>query len=137
MADKFLYINEGGAEGTIIAEDGGIAITWHNGEYVLGQCYRERLEGKHLKEGFSNAFEILIEDSSHSAMFDFEGHDYILPAQLEELADWLVSPRDGEFIENLIYLDSNELTEEQISDEVIKFLNNEHFKEKEKLNEEN
>jgi len=132
MADnKFLFISEGGAEGTLIAEDGGVAITWHNGEYVLGQCYRERLQGKHLKKGFANAFEKMMEDSSNSAMFDFEGHDYLLPMHLEELADWLVSGREGTLIENMIYLDSEKLTDKQISKEVKKFLNNEYFYDKE------
>jgi len=131
MANKFLFISEGGAEGTLIAEDGGVAITWHNGEYILGQCYRERLQGKYLKKGFSKAFEKMMEESSNSAMFDFEDHDYLLPIHLEELADWLVAGREGSLVENMIYLDSEKLTDKKINKEVKKFLNNDYFYDKE------
>ena len=122
MADKFLYIQEGGSDGTLLAQDGGVAIIWHNGEHLVGQCYRERLEAEHLKISFAHAFEEMINDSSNSSMFDFEGQDDILPNHIEDMADWLICPREGEFLENLIYLDNEKLTQEEIDKEVKKFL---------------
>jgi len=122
MADKFLYIQEGGSDGTLLAQDGGVAIIWHNGEHLVGQCYRERLEAEHLKISFAHAFEEMMNDSSNSSMFDFEGQDDILPNHIEDMADWLICPREGEFLENLIYLDNEKLTQEEIDKEVKKFL---------------
>jgi len=131
MADKFLYIQEGGSDGTLLAQDGGVAIIWHNGEHLVGQCYRERLEAEHLKISFAHAFEEMMNDSSNSSMFDFEGQDFILPCHIEEMANWLVCSREGDFVENLTYLDNEKFTEKGIDKKVKKFLKNEHFKLKE------
>jgi len=122
MADKFLYIDEGENEGTLLAQDGGVATIWHNGEYVLGQCYRERLEGKYLKKGFSKAFDKMIEDSSNSAMFDFEGYDSVLPRHIEDMANWLVCSREGEFLENLTYVEVSKISKKELDKIVQEFL---------------
>jgi hypothetical protein len=135
MGNKFLYLKEGGTDGTLYAEDGGVAIIWHNGEHLVGQCYRERIEPKHLKNSLAEAFEIMMEDTSDSAMFDFENEDEILPLHIQELADWLVAGREGDFFENLIIFDFSEYTKETVGIELEKvaqaFFNNEHFKERE------
>lgn len=134
--DKFLYLKEEGTDGTLYAQDGGVAIIWHNGEHLVGQCYRERIEAKHLRESLAEAFEIMMEDTSNSAMFDFEGEDMILPLHIQELADWLVAGREGDFFENLIMFDYEDFTKETVGDELEKvaqaFFDNEHFKAREK-----
>ena len=136
MADKFLYLKEEATEGTLYAPDGGVAIIWHNGEHLVGQCYRERIEAKHLRKSLAEAFEIMMEDTSNSSMFDFEGEDTILPLHIQELADWLVAGREGDFFENLIIFDFADYTEENVGDELEKvaqaFFDNEHFKAAEK-----
>lgn len=123
MSDKFLFIREGSEDGTLIAEDGGIATIWHNGEHWVGQCYRERLELEEIKEsGLADTFQEMCGSSSNSAMFDFEDNEIILPMFLEEMADWLVSPREGEFFENLTFIDDKDFTQEEIDFKVAEFL---------------
>ncbi|HEY4755803.1 MAG TPA: hypothetical protein VIH28_07110 [Ignavibacteriaceae bacterium] len=124
MENKFLYINEGGSDGTLLAEDGGVAIIWHNGEHLVGQCYRERLNGRFLKKDYAYAFEKMVNDSSNSSLFDFENEDDILPSHLQEMADWLIAGREGEFFENLTYLKISELNEKEIDEKVKEFLKN-------------
>jgi hypothetical protein len=136
MADKFLYLKEEATEGTLYAPDGGVAIIWHNGEHLVGQCYRERIEAKHLRKSLAEAFEIMMEDTSNSAMFDFEDEDEILPLHIQQLADWLVSGREGDFFENLTIFDFDDHSKETVGEELEKvaqeFFDNEHFKEREK-----
>lgn len=122
MADKFLYIEEGDNEGTILAQDGGVAIIWNNGEHLVGQCYRERLEAEHIKVGYAHAFEEMCDGSSNSSLFDFEGHDNVLPSHIEDMADWLVCPREGEFLENLTYIEADKITKEELDKIVQEFL---------------
>lgn len=124
---KFLYIHEGTDSGTLLAQDGGIATIWHNGKHIIGQCYRERLDVDQLMKGINEALEDIFNNSSNSSMLDFEGQDYILPSQLEELADWLICPRQGEFIDNLIYLDNSKMNNAEINAEIIQFFDNEYF----------
>lgn len=124
MENKFLFIREGSEDGTLLAEDGGVATIWHNGECLVGQCYRERLESEHLKISFDVAFEKMIDGSSNSTMFDFEDEDVILPSHIQEMADWLVTERKGDFFENLIYLNINEMTSKEIGKKVKEFLKN-------------
>lgn len=120
MADKFLYIKEGKSDGTLLAEDGGVAIIWHNDEHLIAQCYRERLEQKNLQVSFSHAFEQMNNVSFNSALIDFDEEDeLILPSHIEEMADWLMSSREGNFVENLIVLDG---TEENYEEQIKKFL---------------
>ena len=131
-ANKFLYLKEGGTDGTLYAEDGGVAIIWHNEEYLVGQCYRERLGAENLKVSLAHAFEEMINNSSNSAMFDFEGDDTILPLHIEEMASWLVADREGDFFENLIIFDFADYTEKTLGIELEKvaqkFFDNEHFR---------
>lgn len=130
MENKFLFIREGESDGTLLAEDGGVATIWHNGEHLVGQCYRERLHAKDLEKSFAHAFEKMINDSSNSAMFDFEdGHDIILPPHIEEMADWLIAGREGEFLENLVYLEEKKMTRKEIEAQVKSFLSevNEYY----------
>lgn len=123
MGDKFLFIREGSEDGTLIAEDGGVGTIWHNGEHWVGQCYRERLELEKIKEsGLADTFEEMCGSSSNSSMFDFEDNEIILPMFLEEMADWLVSPREGEFFENLTFIDDKDFTQEEIDFKVAEFL---------------
>ncbi len=135
MADKFLYLKESDTDGTLYAQDGGVAIIWHNGEYLVGQCYRERISPTTFQEqGIGVAFEEMVEDSSNSAMFDFEDEDNILPHIIEQLADWLVAPREGDFLDNLILFDYSDYDNDKIGEELDKvtkaFFNNEHFLER-------
>lgn len=135
MADKFIYCKEGETDGTLYAQDGGVAIIWHNGEHLLGQCYRERIDPRtFLEKGIGEAFNEMIEDSSNSSMFDFENHNLVLPTHLEEIADWLVCSRKGDFIENLIFFDYSDFDKDKVDEEFEKamkeFFNNEHFKER-------
>lgn len=135
MADKFLYLKESETDGTLYAQDGGVAIIWHNGEYLVGQCYRERISPTIFQEqGIGVAFEEMIEDSSNSAMFDFEDEDNILPHIIEQLADWLVAPREEDFLDNLILFDYADYDNDKIGEELDKvtkaFFNNEHFLER-------
>ncbi len=127
MNDKFLYISEGPTDGTLLAQDGGVAIIWHNGEHIIGQCYKERLDAEELKLGFIHAYTVMNESSSDSALFDFTDEENVLPAQIQEMADWLVSPREGDFWDNLTFLDS-ELSEEEVNEKVKSFLDNDKFK---------
>jgi hypothetical protein len=124
MENKFLFIRESETEGTLLAEDGGVAIIWHNGEHLVGQCYRERLQAKDLEKSFAYAFEKMLNDSFNSSMFDFEGHDIILPSHIEDMADWLIAGREGDFLENLIYLEENKLTRKELEAQVKSFLKN-------------
>ena len=125
MNNKFLFIRESETEGTLLAEDGGVAFIWHNGEHLVGQCYRERLHAKDLEKSFAHAFEKMLNDSSNSSMFDFEdGHDIILPSHIEDMADWLIAGREGEFLENLIYLDTSEMTDKELEAQIKSFLKN-------------
>lgn len=121
-ADKFLFIREGEDDGTLLAEDGGVAIIWHNGEHLIAQCYRERLEIEQIKIGYAHAFEYMAGRSSNSELFDFEDEDDILPSHIEEMADWLVCPREGDFLENLTYLDVNKLTKKELDKKIQEFL---------------
>jgi hypothetical protein len=135
MENKFLYLKESETDGTLYAQDGGVAIIWHNGEHLVGQCYRERIEAKHLRKSLSEAFEIMMEDTSNSAMFDFEDEDEILPLHLQQLADWLMPSREGDFFDNLTMFDFDDHSKEIVGDELEKvaqvFFDNEFFKERE------
>jgi hypothetical protein len=125
--DKFLYIRDSSTEGMLLAQDGGIAIIWHNGEHLVGQCYRERLELDNLQIGIDHAFETMAENSSDSSMFDFEDEHEVLPLHIQEMADWLVCPRQGDFFDNLTIIDVDELTEEEIDSKVLEFIHNKKY----------
>lgn len=135
MANKFLYFKEEDLEGTLYAEDGGVAIIWHNGEHLVGQCYRERIDpNTFYKKGIGEAFQEMIEDSSNSAMFDFEDSEVILPFHLQELAEWLCAFGNGDFFENLTIFDYSDYDKSVVHEEAEKaakaFFDNEHFKER-------
>lgn len=122
MENKFLYIRESKDEGTLIASDGGVAIIWHNGEHLVGQCYCERLDKEHFEKGFTYALEEMINCSSNSAMFDFENEHEVHPLNLEDLADWLVAGIEGSFMESLILIDATKCKESTIDKRVKSFL---------------
>lgn len=128
MKAKFLYIQEGSDEGTLIASDGGVAIIWHNGEHLVGQAYQERLLSEDLKVSFENAFEKMVDSSSNSSMFDFENEDEVLPNHIKELAEWLVAFTDLDFFDNLKVIVEKELSREQIEEEVQSLLDNDEFR---------
>jgi len=128
MKAKFLYIQEGSDEGTLIASDGGVAIIWHNEEHLVGQAYQERLSLENLKVSYANAFEKMVDSSSNSSMFDFENEDEVLPNHIKELAEWLVAFTDLDFFDNLKVIVEKELSCEQIEEEVQSFLDNDDFR---------
>ena len=122
-AKKFLYISEGSSEGTLLASDGGIAIIWHNGEHIIGQCYQERIALEEIETtGLSYAFDKMCGSSSNSALFDYEEEDEVHPSQLQELADWLMPCNEEEFLESLIFINSDKVTQTQLDKKVKKFL---------------
>jgi hypothetical protein len=132
MADKFLYIKDDNTEGTLLAQDGGVAIIWNNQEYIVGQCYRERLEAKHIKVGFAHAFNEMAGISSNSSMFDFEEDQEVQLNHIKEMAEWLVSPLEGDFFDNLTVIDVNEVTKRELDKKVREFFDNPRFEEAEK-----
>jgi hypothetical protein len=132
MEDKFLYIKDDNTEGTLLAQDGGVAIIWHNGEYILAQCYRERLEARHIKKGLSHAFDEMAGISSNSSMLDFEEDQEVQLGHIKEMAEWLVAPLEGDFFDNLTIIDVNEVTKKELDKQVKEFFNNPRFEESEK-----
>lgn len=110
---KYLFIREeGDDEGMLICEDGGLMAYHHNGEHILGTYYGridwESVKGKYKVEDVLNP---MFEDNGFSRnLFDHEGHDIILPCILEEDADWMMCPRQGEFFDNLTVIKEGKLT---------------------------
>jgi hypothetical protein len=120
---KFLYIKEGLDSGTLLAQDGGVIIIWHNDEHYIAQCYKERLERKYLDVSYNHAFEKMNDSSSNSSLIDFEdGQKRISLEMLEEISEFLVCPSQGGFIENLIYINIDDVTEEELDNKVKEFL---------------
>jgi len=120
--DKFLYIDEGQDNGTLLAQDGGIAIIWYNEEHMVAQCYRERLEAAQIKIGYEHAFQYMAGRSSNSSLMDYEDDDEIKDEHLEEMANWLVCPREGNFLENVTRIDSTKISSEELDKIVQEFL---------------
>jgi len=120
--DKFLFIKESDDSGTLLAQDGGVAIIWFNEEHMVAQCYRERLEAEQIKIGYEHAYQYMAGRSSNSALMDYEEDDDIKDEHLEEMADWLVMPREGEFLENLIRIDATTLSKKELDKTVQEFL---------------
>lgn len=122
MTDKFIYIQEDSTEGVLIAQDGGVATIWHNGEHLVGQGYKERLQIEDIKIGFSHAFETMAGVSSDSSMFDFEDEHKVHPTQLQVMAEWLVFGRNGDFFDNITVINVNEVTEDELNKKILEFL---------------
>lgn len=116
---KFILIKETEDEYTLIGEDGGYGGFHHNGEYIIGTYYG-RLDVRRLIEtDLETALNEMYESDNSRALFDNEGQDYFELSMAEEMADWMIAPREGEFYDNLTYLKSmDELSEA----ELIKFL---------------
>lgn len=116
---KFILIKDNSEEYTLIGEDGGFAGFHHNGEHIIGTYYG-RIDVKRIIEtDYETAVEDLLNADNSRSLFDFEGKDDFELGMAEEVADWMIAPRDGEFYDNLKYFKSNDDLSES---ELIKFL---------------
>lgn len=115
---KFLFIKDGDEEGMLIAEDGGLIAYHHNGQHILGEYHGridfEDVKGKYKAQDVLNL--VLDDDDYERELFDHEGSDIILPYMLEDDADWMVCPRQGEFFDNLIVIQKKKLTFKMLFD---------------------
>lgn len=116
---KFILIKDNEYEYTLIGEDGGYVGFHHNDECMVGTYYG-RLNLSIVKNlNLHQAVAELIEEDNERALFDFEGKDDFDLCMAEEVADWMIAPRKGYFLDNLKFFKSDE---DLSRDELIKFL---------------
>ena len=121
MEHKFLYIMDDSSEGTLLAQDGSVAIVWNNGKHLVAQCYGQRLEKKHIEVGFEHAFDEMVGNNSHSCIFDFKGDDEVNLHHIKEMAECLICSMKGEFFDNLTVI---YVSEKQLHKKIKEFLCN-------------
>lgn len=99
---KFIYIQESPTEGILIAEDGGVLAFHHNGEHITGTSYgKVSMDTLHMCKTLAPVFKELWNGDETRYLLDFEGCNEISPSIMEEAADWLYSPRNGKFFDNV------------------------------------
>jgi hypothetical protein len=118
---KFILLKDGSDEYTLIGEDGGYAGFHHNDECIVGTYYGRLKLSTVIKKGLDKAVDELLDEDDSRSLFDFEGHDDFDLCMVEEVADWMIFPRDGEVLDNLKYFESNAMLSEA---ELVKFLKN-------------